>query len=207
MSNMKSGSQEPKQEKITLIVASTNQNKIDAAITLEKTFGSNIQEVLQIGVPSDVPEQPVGYDQGFLGAQNRLNHIRKILAQSEDHSVVSIISIESFLVVTETSDSNVDPKEEKEITVTDIPCVIHSVEKYTPLGNKISEVTTTYGEPVNMPVKYYLLSKATGFTKTAGSFIEAEFNLKKDGWFEYLNRGKSRVDQILAGSKTRTISI
>ncbi len=159
-----------------LLVASTNQNKVNAAICLSYAIHKQNKITLQIPVASGVPEQPIGREQGLTGAKNRLRNVlnASIVLTTEEKNII-IVAIESYLELIDD-------------IVYDIPCVI--------VWNAGKE-NVYFGERVPMPKKYYDMSAAVAFTRTAGSFLEEEYNLPSDGWFTFQNPDKTRTQQII----------
>lgn len=175
---------------VLIFVASCNDSKIRAAITLvddnlRSRYLNNIafrREIYSIDVESGVPAQPFD-DEGKMGCRNRLHNLQSIVDKIPEFQERRKLGIHVFFVAIENYITKIDG------TYYDIPAIAIDFD-----GKDIHE---GIGEKVTIPNYAVEASLASEQTMTAGSVIEAKYGLKKDEWYNFYH-DKSRYELITA---------
>jgi hypothetical protein len=159
---------------LTIAVASTNSVKLNAvrfAFAQYFPFAASVN-VVGIKCASGVNEQPIGQKETQLGALTRLNSI--------PHDVVDFsVSIESGAFL-------------KRFSKTEY------VDQAVIMVRNQFETSMCYTRATPIPAEAIKLSWATGYSKTAGCYIQQQFQLSSSDW-QYTLGGTGRVDLIKQG--------
>jgi adenine phosphoribosyltransferase len=152
---------------LNVYVASTNQTKMTSVYIAIKDFVKehlNVKvHIFGIGVPSEIPEQPVG-TQTNIGCANRLSNLQEYVEYYKLPYDL-LVSIENGIDIDESNGQSFD----------------FSVVK---LKSNHGEVFTQSDHKTYFPIEFYKLSLEQCQTVTVGNLIEKKLNIKSGTWHE-----------------------
>ncbi len=170
--------------RVTLLIASQNQQKISAATNAVqlwlKQFGKDIKDlsVLVSEVPSGVGEQPFA-NETEIGATNRYNAVfKRYKSQLDDRTITIFLAFENGISeepLTKIEDPAVFQTKEGHAYI-DRCCVYGSVY----YGKKLAFALHGFSKGVSAPRECVEKSIATNCTRTAGSFIYETYSKSDD---------------------------
>lgn len=183
-----------KNSSITVVVASTNQIKRDAA---EQYFSKNVDfngikfKFILVKAGSDIAEQPIGINNGIFGAANRIENAKKIRKQQGAKLDVYYVAIENFFTNMPENGKPTDhaaviietPDGKKHIYISD------GVE----ICRDIYSIVVT---PQNFTTNH------SGTKSTIGEYLAYKYRIDKSDWFSFVtDKPYSRQQQILSAFK------
>ena len=165
---------------MTVYVASTNQTKLSATYIALKNFFKNTENyntkirIYGVGVPSEVPEQPIG-NQTFSGCAMRLQNLEEYLT----HYMLPydlLVSVENGV--------NLDEKDNP------FDFSVVKIKKNT------SEVMVQSEHRTYFPKHFYEESLKQNQTVTVGNLIENKMEIKSGNWHSAFGT-KTREEDLI----------
>jgi non-canonical (house-cleaning) NTP pyrophosphatase len=181
---------------VTVVVASTKELKIKAA---EKFFDNNRSfshkriEVIGVKADSGIAEQPIGLENGILGATNRIKNAKLLVTNKKQK-----LSKDTYYVAIE----NFFSQPTSEHNPTDHAVVVIEApdgKQYIYLSQGV-EVTTEIYEHVVNPEN--MTADGTGAKTTIGEYLASKNKVDAADWFHlFTTKDYNRQQQISSAFK------
>jgi len=160
---------------LNIYVGSTNQTKMRSTYLACKEFLKDVKNVkihvYGVGVPSEVPEQPVGI-QTDVGCSNRLTNLQKYV-EHYNLPYDLLISVENGI--------NLENDKSYDFAV-------------VKLKSNFNEILCKSDNHTYFPKEFYDMSISNNQTVTVGNLIEKKLNIKIGTWHEQYGSKTREVD-------------